>query len=282
MPGPDGDGVASVFDVVHEAGGTTALFAGKEKFATFDRSWPDAIDEFEVDGDADALVDDAIEDLTSERRRFTFLHLELPDEAGHASGWLSPAYVDAVAETDRLLGEVLDAVDASPRLSKRLVVVLTADHGGPPGREAARRRPTTLANYRDPVPRVGPRHRGRATSTSSTPTTPTRATAQPAYDGPQPVRNGDLANLVTDVLGLGPVPGSELDADAGPGLAVGTADRAGWVQPARTPRISSVGAAGRAVARRGGGLWAVGVDRDDVGELLVEPGDPRRPAARRP
>ncbi len=37
--------------------------------------------------------------------------------------------------------------------------------------------------------------------------------AQPSYDGPQPVRNGDVANLVTDLLGLGPVPGSELDAD---------------------------------------------------------------------
>jgi len=43
VPGPDGDGVASVFDVVHEAGGGTALFAGKDKFATFERSWPDAM-----------------------------------------------------------------------------------------------------------------------------------------------------------------------------------------------------------------------------------------------
>jgi hypothetical protein len=46
VPGPDGDGVASVFDVVHAAGGTTALFAGKDKFATFERSWPDTLDEW--------------------------------------------------------------------------------------------------------------------------------------------------------------------------------------------------------------------------------------------
>ena len=34
---------------------------------------------------------------------------------------------------------------------------------------------------------------------------------QPGYDGPQPVRNGDVANLVTDLLGLDPVPGSQFD-----------------------------------------------------------------------
>ena len=38
-------------------------------------------------------------------------------------------------------------------------------------------------------------------------------TARTTYDGPQPIRNGDLANLATDVLGLPKVPGSELDAD---------------------------------------------------------------------
>jgi predicted AlkP superfamily pyrophosphatase or phosphodiesterase len=211
VPGPSGDGVSSVFDVVHDAGGTTALFAGKDKFATFERSWPDAIDEFEVEEDADALVDDAIEDLTTQRRRFTFLHLELPDVAGHASGWMSPAYLDAVAETDRLLGEVLDAVDATPRLSKRLVVVLTADHGGPPG-EKQHDDADELANYRIPFAVWG---RGIPAGDlyELNPDYDEPGSTQPSYDGPQPVRNGDLANLATELLGLGPVPGSELDAE---------------------------------------------------------------------
>ncbi len=210
VPGPDGDGVASVFDVVHAAGGTTALFAGKDKFATFERSWPDAIDEFEVDGDADALVDDAIEDLTTERRRFTFLHLELPDVAGHASGWLSPAYDDAVAQTDRLLGEVLAAVDSSRRLSKRLVVVLTADHGGPAG-EKQHSDAGNAANYRIPFVVWGagiePGDLYERNPDYADP-----GDDQPAYDGTQPVRNADVANLALELLGLDAVPGSELDA----------------------------------------------------------------------
>jgi arylsulfatase A-like enzyme len=210
VPGPDGDGVESVFDVVHDAGGSTALFAGKTKFATFDRSWPDAIDEFEIDEDADALVDDAIEDLTTQRRRFTFLHLALPDVAGHESGWLSRDYLAAVEDTDRLVDELLDTIDATPRLSKRLVVVLTADHGGPEG-EKDHDDADDIANYRIPF-MVWGRGVRPADLYELNPDFADPGTGQPSYDGTQPVRNGDLANLVTDLLGLGPVPGSELDA----------------------------------------------------------------------
>ena len=39
---------------------------------------------------------------------------------------------------------------------------------------------------------------------------------QPSYDGPQPVRNADLADVSTDLLGLGPVPGSEFALDVTP------------------------------------------------------------------
>jgi hypothetical protein len=210
VPGPDGHGVSSVFDVVHDAGGGTALFAGKDKFATFDRSWPEAIDEFEVDADAGALVDETVSDLTTTQRRFTFLHLALPDVAGHASGWMSPGYLDAVAETDRLLGELLDTVDATPRLSKRLVIVLTADHGGPPG-EKSHSDASDVEDYRIPFVVWG-RGIRPADLYELNPDYADPGTGRPAYAGPQPVRNGDLANLVTELLGLGPVPGSELDA----------------------------------------------------------------------
>jgi hypothetical protein len=37
--------------------------------------------------------------------------------------------------------------------------------------------------------------------------------AQPGYDDPPPVRNGFVANLVTQVLGLDPVDGSRFAVD---------------------------------------------------------------------
>ena len=73
---------------------------------------------------------------------------------------MSPAYLDAVAETDRLLGELLDTVDATPRLSKRLVVVLTADHGGLPG-EKDHDDASDVEDYRIPFVSLGPRDPAR-------------------------------------------------------------------------------------------------------------------------
>ncbi|MDP3894511.1 alkaline phosphatase family protein, partial [Nocardioides sp.] len=37
--GTAGEYVASVFDVVHDHGGSTALYAGKDKFLLFERTW---------------------------------------------------------------------------------------------------------------------------------------------------------------------------------------------------------------------------------------------------
>ena len=83
--------VRSVFDVVHDSGGTTALLATEDKFALFARSWPDAIDDFSSEQDRDAeVMTEAIAEVTEQQRTLTFVHLGLVDQIGHESGG-SPA-----------------------------------------------------------------------------------------------------------------------------------------------------------------------------------------------
>ncbi len=203
-----GHRVDSVFTVVHAAGGSTALFTSKAKFSLFDRSWPRGIDRFRVDERNGVLARATRRDLLRRQRAFTFLHLSLPDVAGHASGFMSGPYLDAVRRVDRLLGGLLATIEADAGLSRDLVVVLTADHGGDGASHSDARSPE---NYRVPFFVWGP---GIAAEDlyALNPDYADPGLARPSYDGRQPVRNGDVANLSTDLLGLGPVRGSELNA----------------------------------------------------------------------
>lgn len=204
------DPVASVFDVVDEAGGSTALFTSKQKFAVFDRSWP-VIEEYVYEADNAGLVRRAAADLVAERRAFTFLHLSAPDDAGHRRGWASRAYLRAVQDVDRMLGELLRTIEADPFLERRLVLVLTADHGG---RGRLHGDASDPASFTVPFLVVGPGVPARADLYALDPTRRDPGTRQPGYGAARgPVRNGDVANLATSLLGLGPVPGSRFGAE---------------------------------------------------------------------
>ena len=200
-----GHAVDSVFTTVSEAGGETALFSAKEKFAIFDRSWGEAIDEFRIDTNNNELVSAARRDLVEHRRAFTFLHLSLPDVSGHAHGFMSSPYLRAVGRTDALLGSLLQSIDSKGELRDHLVVLLTADHGGAGEGHADSSDPD---NYRVPFVVWGA---GIASADlyALNPDYRDPGRGLSAYSGQQPVRNGDLANLSTDLLGLTPVAGSE-------------------------------------------------------------------------
>ncbi|WP_166389276.1 alkaline phosphatase family protein [Nocardioides ochotonae] len=200
--------VQSIFTQVHRAGLRTAMFAGKDKFRTFPQTWPRAIDRVLIAEDQGRLVRAARRDLVRGGRAFTFLHLRGPDSAGHREGFGSPAYVAAVREVDRQLRGVLRTVRAHPRLRHEVVVVLTADHGG--RGEAGHDVATHAANYRVPF-LVWGRGVARGDLYRLSPGRRNPGRTHPGYARPrQPVRNGDLANLSADLLGLPAVPGSTI------------------------------------------------------------------------
>lgn len=198
--------IASVFDVVHAAGRRTAMYASKTKFALYQRSWGSSIDRAVIEEDNDLLVDRLVADLGRRPAAFTFVHLSAPDVAGHASGFMGPAYLRAVEQVDGLLGRLREAVAASPRLRSTTSLILTADHGGRgPGGHAA---VDDLDDYRIPFVVAGPGVEVGADLYALNPRYRDPGESRPDYGGEQPVRNGDLADLSTRLLGLGPVPGS--------------------------------------------------------------------------
>ncbi|KRC46241.1 hypothetical protein ASE19_20545 [Nocardioides sp. Root79] len=204
-----GHDVSSVFRVVHAAGGSTSMFSTKVKFSLFQRSWPVAVDRSVIREQDDTTLTTLFrQDLLANTRAFAFLHLGLADQTGHASGWMSTAYLHAVIKLDRLVGQVLATIRNTPRLRSSTFVILTSDHGGTPG-TTSHDVATRYANYRIPfvVWGVGVDHANLYRLNSPTQFKDPGRT-RPGFTGVQPIRNGDMANLATDVLGLGPVPGS--------------------------------------------------------------------------
>ena len=214
--------VASVFDVVHDRGGSTALFSAKTKFELYARTWNthgradpvgydngrQKIDRVVLDTDNARLVGRVNAELKSAPRTFTFLHISLPDVAGHKSGFMGKQYLSAVKETDRLLGTVLDTIESKSSLRAHTLVLLTADHGG---RGADHSDPRKRQNYQVPFMAWGPGVPAGRNLYAINPAFRSPKTSRPSYAGKQPIRNGDLANLATDALDLPAVPGSALD-----------------------------------------------------------------------
>lgn len=201
-------GVSSVFTVIDEAGGSSEVLAAKSKFSLWERTWPGAVDETMVSPRPGVLVDEALSSLEREGRDLTFVHLGGPDFAGHRSGWGSVGYARAVRTADGALGDLVAAIEADPGLARDLVVVVTSDHGGIPGTPSHSDASAAL-NYTIPFVVWGA---GVADGDlyELNPDYADPGTAQPSYDAAPPVRNGDVANLVAALLGLDPVPGSEI------------------------------------------------------------------------
>lgn len=73
---------------------------------------------------AEAIADAAGPALEDPTRRLLFLHLPDPDAAGHAHGFDSPEYGEAVLRADAAIQRVVD------RLGEDDLLVVTSDHGG--------------------------------------------------------------------------------------------------------------------------------------------------------
>jgi hypothetical protein len=223
--------VASVFDVAHDNGLTTSLYASKSKFVIFEQSYnatngapdttgaddgPDKIDNYVnrstgFPANASNLNADFLADIGVNHFNYSFVHYLDPDAAGHAWGWGSAPWINAVKAVDGYLGDVLALVEGDPALKDNTVIIVTADHGGF-GTDHSD--PTNSANYTIPFFAWG---KGVAAGADlyelNACTRGDPGTGRPDYNVPfQPIRDGDGGNLALGLLGLGTVAGSTVNA----------------------------------------------------------------------
>ena len=235
--------IPSVFDVVHDAGRSTAMYASKDKFVIFDQSYDetngavphgadspnlpaaslgetrlrgrDKIDRYFMADDgaprySQGLNEQFLQEMAAQHYNYVFVHYRDPDSAGHATRWGSSTYRQAVHGVDGYLGDVFRLVETDPQLKGKTAIVLTADHGG---WTSGHDDPEVRESYTIPVFAwgAGVAHGDLYTMNGQSRTEPGEARVDYAVDK-QPIRNGDTGNLALSLLGLGPIPTSLIDA----------------------------------------------------------------------
>lgn len=220
--------VPSVFDAVHDRGLRTGFYAGWNGFNFIDASWNEASgapDNVGEDNGTDKIdqyrlstrdhiptqTTEFLADMADDPHNYSLLHWHATDSRGHSSGWRSPAYLRAVEDVDAELGRLMEFVAADPNLAENTAIILTSDHGG---------LGTSHGNVADPSTFTVPfyvwvdgQEIGQELYTLNLATRSDPGSGRPDYDAPlQPIRNGDVANLALDLLGLGPLSGSTMNA----------------------------------------------------------------------
>ena len=235
--------IPSVFDVVHDAGLSTALFSSKDKFVLFDQSYDqtsgalprravspklsdassretrlrgrDKIDMFFAEDDgppkySQTMNDRFVAEMGTHHFNYAFVHYRDADSVGHVLRWESGMYRWAVRSVDGFLSVVFRLVETDPKLKGKTAIVLTSDHGGSAFGHV---NPQLKENFTVPVfvwgagvARGDMYAMNRESREDPGDTRVDYAAVQ------QPIRNGDTGNLALSLLGLGPIPTSLINA----------------------------------------------------------------------
>ncbi|HXG46631.1 MAG TPA: alkaline phosphatase family protein, partial [Methylomirabilota bacterium] len=220
---------ASLFDVAHDHGLATAFYASKTRLAICDRSYDDfngGLDLIGLDDGRDKIDFASVADLSGAAisnevnrvladlsgpgpRNYSFIHLAEPDLTGHAVGWGTPGWSNAVRLVDAELGRILDAITGNPILADRTAVIVTADHGGGGVNPRGHTEAYHVTNYTIPFFVWGPGIPGGQNLylLLNNRADPGTNRVEP-HVLPQPLRAGDSGNLGLSLLGLPPIPGS--------------------------------------------------------------------------
>ena len=120
--------VPGLIETIQQARGAAASFYNWEELR--DLSRPGSLEAafflrecFAPESDT-LLTDLAISWLHKNPVTFTFVYLGYADIAGHDHGWMSPQYIEAIANADRCIDRLVELMPDDS------LIVVTADHGG--------------------------------------------------------------------------------------------------------------------------------------------------------
>jgi predicted AlkP superfamily pyrophosphatase or phosphodiesterase len=120
--------VPTIFTEAKEAGLTTAFFTGKKKLRHIVP--PGTVGIYERPAYyCKGVAQDAAAYIIAQKPALTFVHFADPDELGHSQGWMSPGQMHAIANSDRCLGVLYEALETAGIVDDTLIIV-SADHGG--------------------------------------------------------------------------------------------------------------------------------------------------------
>lgn len=217
--GGTGRYVHTVFDAVHDWGGSTSFMSSDPSGQLIRRSYDGghgAKDDQGVNYGRSKLSVSSVRstDTTAARvlkaqirlhpRSVSVVQFSNLRKVGQQHGFLSPAYRSALRRFDKKVASIWSTIRRNPRTARSTLLVVTSDSGG--HRRAATGQ--ALTNYQVPFVVWGNGVPAGTDLYRLNPAYRSPGTARVGYSGPQPIRTSDVANLVTGVLGYVRVPRS--------------------------------------------------------------------------
>jgi Type I phosphodiesterase / nucleotide pyrophosphatase len=219
-----GQYVSSVFDLIHNYGMTTAFFSSSPRDSLIANTWGPTYGGYDPYGFDDGrnkidtlslaatdrdVVAQAVQQISKRPRHLSVISLSDPYRIGREYGVRSPQFEVAMGTVDTQISQIRRAIKAT-RAGKHTVLVVVGTTGVTRKHYLDNQWP---GNYRIPVIVTGP----GVTPADLYAINPDRTNPgrrQADYAGtPQPIRNLDLSNLLTQLLSLPAIPGTQANTD---------------------------------------------------------------------
>ena len=220
-----GQYVSSIFDLAHNNSRRTSFVASRAQAGLVHKSWnkrsggkdPYGVDDGTAKIDTvKVLRDDAAavakwkQKISRRAAHLSVIELSGVLDEGLSDGFTGADYQRAVRKLSQRVAAIRRAISAQSEMQGTTLLVVTGTGGAQKKSGSSRR---WAESYRVPMWVTGPGVPAGSDLYGLNPALTSPGKEQVGYSGVQPIRVGDVANLVMRTLGLPPVPGSTIDPE---------------------------------------------------------------------